>query len=135
MTNLEKVNDFLTQAGTFYLATIDGDKPKCRPMGFHLLADNKLYFGVGDFKAVYQQIQKNPTVEFCATVENDFLRYYGQVVFETDDTIANKALDDAPYLRSIYNEETGYKLAIFHLEKAVAEFRDMTGVKESFVFD
>ena len=32
MTPLEKVNDFLTQAGTFYLTTVDRDRPKCRPV-------------------------------------------------------------------------------------------------------
>ena len=37
MTNVEKVNQFLDEAKTFYFLTTDGDKPKGRPFGFHLL--------------------------------------------------------------------------------------------------
>lgn len=37
MTNIEKVNQFLDEAKTFYFLTADGDKPKGRPFGFHLL--------------------------------------------------------------------------------------------------
>lgn len=135
MKNLEQVNNFLAQAGTFYLTTTDGDKPKCRPVGFHMVKDDKLYFGVGNFKEVYKQMQKNPNVEFCATVGKEFLRYYGKAVFETDYSIAEKVLTNAPSLQKVYNEQTGYKLGIFHLEHATAEFRTMSGIKESIQFD
>ena len=132
MTPMEQVNDFLTQAGTFYLTTIDGDRPKCRPVAFHMMAGEKLYFGVGDFKEVYRQMRSNPHVEFCAVVGKEFLRYFGDAVFETDDTIAERVLAAAPAMRKLYNSETGYRLAIFHLENGTAEFRDMLSVRESF---
>lgn len=135
MKNIEKVNEFLTQAGIFYLSTTDGDKPKCRPIGFHMVNGDKLYFGVGEFKDVYKQIQMNPNVEVCATVGKEFLRYYGKAVFEADYSIAEKVLANAPSLQKIYNEQTGYKLGIFHLDGATAEFRTMLGIKESVQFD
>lgn len=50
MINIEKVNQFLDEAKTFYFLTTDGDKPKGRPFGFHLLDEDKLYFGCGTFK-------------------------------------------------------------------------------------
>lgn len=134
MDNLAKVNDFLAQAGTFYLTTTDGDKPKCRPVGFHMLEGERIYFGVGEFKDVFKQMKANPNVEFCAAVGNAFLRYYGKAVFEDDYTIANKVLANAPALQKIYNDETGYKLGIFHLENATAEFRNMLEVKERYNF-
>lgn len=37
MTNAEKVNNFLDEAKVFYLLTVDGEHPKGRPFGFHLL--------------------------------------------------------------------------------------------------
>lgn len=134
MNPIEKINHFLTQAGTFYLTTVDGNHPKCRPVAFHMAADDKIYFGIGDFKEVYQQIRKNPYVEFCATVEKEFLRYFGTAVFETDNTIAERVLTAAPAMRKIYNEKTGYQLAIFHLYPATAEFRTMLGIKETYTF-
>ena len=47
---MSKIGDFLKEAGTFYLATVDGDQPKVRPLGAHMEMDGKVLFGVGDFK-------------------------------------------------------------------------------------
>ena len=89
----ERIDEFMNEAKVFFLATVDGDKPKNRPLGFHLLKDGKLYFGVGNFKDVYKHLQ------------------------------------------GIYNDETGFKMAIFHLEEATAEIRDVTGkINESYNF-
>ena len=69
----ERIDEFMNEAGVFFLATVDGDKPKNRPLGFHLLKDGKLYFGVGNFKDVYKQMQENPYVEIVRLV--DFTGY------------------------------------------------------------
>lgn len=79
-------------------------------------------------------MRENPHVEICAVVGKEFLRYYGTAVFEKDGVIAEKVLQAAPSMRKIYNEETGYRLAIFHLEDASAEFRGMLGVREAYSF-
>ena len=64
---VSKVNDFLSEAGVFFLATADGDQPKVRPLGAHMEMDGKVLFGVGDFKEVYRQLVANPKVEIaCA---------------------------------------------------------------------
>ena len=49
MTDIERVDAYLEKAGAFYLTTVDGDKPKCRPVGFHMVEGDKLYFGIGTF--------------------------------------------------------------------------------------
>ena len=134
MDNLTRVDNFLTQAKTFYLATTEDRQPKCRPMGLHLLLDGVLYFGVGGFKNVYKQMRINPLVEICATVENNFVRYFGTAVFEMDGQVAERTLEGAPYLRKIYNEQNGNKLEIFHLENATAEFHAMNGAIEKLSF-
>ena len=132
---LERIDEFLNEAKVFFLATVDGDKPKNRPLGFHLLKDDKLYFGVGDFKEVYKQMCENPYVEIVALVETDFLRYYGKAVFENDYALGESIVSGNEFLQGIYNDETGYKLAIFHLEEATAEIRDITGkINESYEF-
>lgn len=132
--SITKVEEFLKEAPVFYLSTTDGDKPKCRPLGLHLLIDDKLYFGIGSFKSVYAQMQANPYVEICVSKDREFMRYYGKAVFETDDKIANNAIASAPFLQQIYNETTSKKLAMFHLEEATAEFCSMTGILESYSF-
>ena len=63
---MSKLNEFLTEAGVFFLATEDGNQPKLRPLGAHLEMDGKVLFGVGDFKEVYKQMTANPLVEIAA---------------------------------------------------------------------
>lgn len=134
MEVLEKVEEYLKEAKIYYLCTEDDDQPKCRPMGFHKLIDGQLYFGLGDFKEVYKQMCKNPKVEIVACKGSDWLRVYGTAVFETDYNLANAFLANAEGLKKIYNEETGYHLAVFHLKQATAEFRSMMAVEESYKF-
>ena len=131
----ERIDEFMNEAKVFFLATVDGDKPKNRPLGFHLLKDGKIYFGVGNFKDVFKQMEANPYVEIVALVETDFLRYYGKAVFEDTYDFADAIVEGNDFLKGIYNDETGFKLAIFHLEEATAEIRDITGkIIESYNF-
>ena len=133
MDDIRIIEEFLNQIPTFYLGTIDGNQPRIRPIGFHLLQDNKLYFGVGMFKDVFHQMEINSNVEICASKGGKFLRYYGQAIFEKDDDIANQVLDKNPNLKRIYNQ-IDHKLAIFHLEQAIAEFYVMSKLKEIYHF-
>ena len=111
---MSKVNDFLQEAGVFFLATADGDQPKLRPLGMHLEMDGKVLFGVGDFKAVYRQLKANPRCEIAAVKpDGHWLRYTGKAVFEEDPKYAEAALQAMPHLRRIYNEETGKNSGIF----------------------
>ena len=101
----ERIDEFMNKAQVFFLATVDGDKPKNRPLGFHLLKDGKLYFGVGNHKDVYKQMETNPNVEIVALVETDFLRYYGKAVFEETYDFADSLVAESDFLKSIYNDE------------------------------
>ena len=131
---MSKINDFLTEAGVFYLATVDGDQPKLRPLGAHLEADGKVLFGVGDFKAVYRQLSANPKCEIAAAKpDGHWLRYTGTAVFETDPKYAEMMLDMMPQLRNIYNDETGNKMMVFHLENAKAVDIAVMGEGESLI--
>lgn len=118
---MSKINDYLTETGVFFLATVDGDQPRLRPLGMHLEMDGKVLFGVGDFKDVYRQMVANPKVEIVACKpDGHWMRYTGRAVFETDPKYAEAALDAMPDLKNIYNEQTGNKMMVFHLEDAKA---------------
>ena len=131
---MSKINDFLSEAGVFFLATVDGDQPKLRPLGAHFDMDGKVLFGVGDFKDVYRQLVANPKTEIVACKENGhWLRYTGKAVFETDSKYAEAALEAMPSLRQVYNEETGFKMMMFHLEDATAVKIAMMGEGENML--
>ena len=131
---MSRLNDFLDKAGVFYLATVDGDQPKVRPLGAHMEMDGKVIFGVGDFKEVYRQLKRNPKAEIAACGENGrWLRYTGTAVFESDPKYAQAMLDGAPQLRSIYNEQTGHRMMCFHLEEAAAVVIPVMGPGENIL--
>lgn len=135
MTGAEKVNEFLEKAGVWYFLTTDGEQPKGRPFRFHMLQDGILYFGTGTYKKVYQQMEKNCHVEVLAVKGGEFLRYDGEVVFEApkkNDAMTSAILARSPAMQKIYNDETGYKLGMFHLENGHAEICNPLKTLESF---
>ena len=133
MSNIEKVDEILKKSEEFYLATVDGDKPKVRPLGFHLLHEDKIYFGVGTFKAVYKQLEKNPNTEIAAWDGEHFLRYYGEAILEKNDEVVEKAFEIMPDIKKVY-EENGWEMGVFYLDNATAEIRNMMAIEESFEF-
>ena len=129
---MSKIGEFLKETGVFFLATADGAQPKLRPLGAFVEEDGKIIFGVGDFKDVYKQLVASPLCEIAACKpDGKWLRYTGKAVFETDPKYAEAALDGAPHLRDIYNDKTGNKMMIFHLEDAKAVIIPVMGEGES----
>ena len=132
----EKVFEFMQKAGVLYLATVKGDKPKNRPIGFRMLVDKQIYFLTGESKDVNAQMIKNTNVEFVGRVDNQFIRYYGRVVFDKDEdkSLLKKAFEVMPMLEKLYGESSEDTAVIFHVDKATAEIRSMVGIIESYNF-
>ena len=63
MTRIEKVTQFLKEAETYYLATVEGDQPRVRPFGTAHLYEGKLYKHTGKVKDVSKQLLANPKAE------------------------------------------------------------------------
>ena len=130
---MSKIKDFLASTGVFFMATVDGDQPKLRPLGAFIEDGDKLVFGVGDFKNVYRQMLANPRVEIVACKpDGHWLRYTGKAVFETDGKYAEQMIRDS-HLEAIYNEQTGNKLMTFRLEDATAVDIPIMGEGESLI--
>ena len=132
MENIEKVLDYFAKAKIFYVTTVDENIPKCRPFGYAKEFDGKIYFVTGTFKEIYKQLMKNPKIEICASNGGTFLRYYGDAVFVDDEKIVETALNDMPYLKKVYNAETGKKLQAFYIDSGVVEIRTAFDIKETF---
>ena len=80
MTAMEKVCAFLKEAGTYYLATVDGDQPRVRPFGTIHIYEGKLYIQTGRGKDVAKQLAANPKAEICAFKDGVWLRVAGELV-------------------------------------------------------
>ena len=59
---MEQVCKFLKEAGTYYLATAEGDQPRVRPFGTAHIFEGRLYIQTGRRKDVAKQIAANPKV-------------------------------------------------------------------------
>ena len=130
----EKIEQYLSDAGVFYFTTSENNQPHCRPFSFHMLVEDSVYFGFGTFKDVYKQVKANPNVEICATQNDTFLRMWGTAEECTNEDLTQKAFEVMPFLKDIYNDETGYVLGIFKLTNATAQFRGMLDLKEEYHF-
>lgn len=131
MSNAQKVSEFLSKAKTFYFLTTDGNQPKGRPFGFHMLADDRIYFGCGTFKNVFKQLTVNPQVEILAVNGGEFLRYDGTVKIIKDDTLLKKVREIMPDIMAMY-DKNGWEMGLFYLENGHAEIRGIMDLKEEF---
>ena len=118
MADKQKLFDYLGECGFFYFGTVDGDAPVIRPLGFKMLVDGELYFGVGEHKNVYAQLKANPNVYICATKPDGkcWVRVAGKAVCDDDPALVDAAWEAAPRLKPLY-DDNGWKMGIFHLEE------------------
>ena len=130
---MQKVYDFLKEAGTYFLATAEGDQPRVRPFGTVNMFEGKLYIQTGKVKPVSKQIALNPKVEICAFKDGTWLRLSGELI-EDDRREARKSMLDAyPELRAMYNEDDG-NTQVFYLKNATAVFSSFTAAPETITF-
>ncbi len=130
---MERVEKFLKEAGTYYLATMDGDQPRVRPFGTAHVFEGKLYIQTGKSKDVSKQIHVNPKVEICACTGGDWLRVAGTLVEDDRREARQSMLDAYPSLRGMYSEDDG-NTEVFYFKDATATFSSFTKAPEEVRF-
>jgi len=104
---MDEVYDFLKKAGNYYLATMDGDQPRVRPLGSIDRHDGKLYIQTGKIKEVAKQIEKNPRVEICALADGAWVRIDATLVEDTSVATQEHMLEAVPVLKKNYKVNDG----------------------------
>ena len=133
MEAIEKIVQFLDEAGTYYLATVEGDQPRVRPFGTALLCGGKLYIQTGKVKPVSKQIAANPKVEICAFKDGKWLRLAG--VLENDDNRDVKVamLEKMPSLKGMYSPDDD-NMQMLYFKCGKATFHSFTEAPEEIAF-
>ena len=130
---MERVYNFLKEAGVYYLATVEGDQPRVRPFGTANIFEGKLYIQTGKVKPCSKQILVNPKVEISAFLGGTWIRIAGELA-EDDRVEAKKSMLDAyPDLRAMYDENDG-NTQVFYFKNAVATFSSFTAAPETVTF-
>ena len=128
----QEIHEYLKECGTFFFGTVDGDAPVIRPLGFQMLHEGELYFGIGTFKNAYKQLVANPNVYLCAMKPDGsgWIRVSGRAVVDDDPALVDACFEILCDLKQLY-ETNGWEMGIFHLEDATATFIEgpMTPVK------
>ena len=133
MTGIEKVTQFLKDAETYYLATVEGDQPRVRPFGTAHLYEGKLYIQTGKVKDVSKQLMANPKVEICAFKGEEWIRVAGELV-EDDRVEARQSMLNAyPSLQKMYAADDG-NTQVFYFKNATATITAFTHEPEVIKF-
>jgi uncharacterized pyridoxamine 5'-phosphate oxidase family protein len=123
---MKEVSEFLKKAGTYYLATADGDQPRVRPFGTAHIFENKLYIQTGKKKDVSKQMKKNPKIEICAMSGGQWIRIQALAV-EDDRVEAKESMLEAyPNLKTMYTA-TDKNTQVLYLKNAVATIASFSG--------
>ena len=130
---MERVAQFLKEAGTYYLATVDGDQPRVRPFGTAHIFDGKLYIQTGKVKDVAKQISENPKVEVCAFKDGAWLRVAGELVEDDRREARVSMLEAYPDLKAMYDPDDG-NTVVYYFKNATATFSSFTAPPEVVEF-
>ncbi len=133
MESIADVSRLLEEAGTYYLATVEGDQPRVRPFGTVLLYEGRLYIQTGKVKPVSKQLAANPKAEICACKGPEWLRVSGELVNDDRREVKAAMLDKMPALKAMYSADDG-NMQMLYFQNASATFSSFTQAPETIRF-
>ena len=133
MSDIQKVYDFLNDAETYYLATVDGDQPRVRPFGTVLLSDGKIYIQTGKSKDVSKQLAANPKAEICAFKNGEWIRVAGELVNDDSRDVKVAMLEKMPQLSGMYSADDD-NMQMLYFKNATATISSFTSAPETIKF-
>ena len=125
MSDIQKVYDFLNDAETYYLATVDGDQPRVRPFGTVLLSGDKLYIQTGKVKDVSKQLAANPKAEICAFKDGRWIRVAGELINDDSHDVKVAMLEKMPQLNGMYSADDD-NMQMLYFKNAIATISSFT---------
>ena len=128
-----EVYEFLKSAGTYYLATMDGDQPRVRPFGTIDLFNDRLYIQTGKRKDVANQLKANPKIEISAMHEGRWIRLEAEAILDDNIEAQVHMLDNYPSLKAMYAPGDG-NTEVYYLRNASAAICSFTAAPEVHKF-
>jgi uncharacterized pyridoxamine 5'-phosphate oxidase family protein len=132
MEGIKKVYDFLEDAKTFYLATVEGDQPRVRPYGAMLYFEGKIYIMAFGKTNATRQIAANQKAEICA-FKGKTLRIECKLVEDSRPEVGKALVEKMPVLKPALGEN-GENGVMYYLSDATATFFKMMELDETIKF-
>jgi uncharacterized pyridoxamine 5'-phosphate oxidase family protein len=131
--NMQRVEKFLKEAETYYLATVEGDQPRVRPFGTAHIFEGKLYIQTGKVKDVSKQLHANPKAEICAFRNGTWLRVAGELIPDDRREAKVAMLEAYPSLQKMYSADDD-NTEVLYFKDATATFYSFTSEPEVVKF-
>lgn len=113
--------EYLSQSGTFFLATSEDDQPQLRPFGAVAEIDGKAYLCTNNTKNVYKQLLKNPKIQIVGMLKDyQWVRVTGKAVFDHRRETKAAFLDLVPGVKSMYQPDDK-DFEVFYIDDPITE--------------
>lgn len=132
MEAAKKVYEFLEDAKTFYLATMEGNQPRVRPYGAMLFFEGKNYIMAFGQTNATRQIAANQKAEICA-FKGRTLRIECKLVEDNRPEVGKALVDNMPVLKPVLGEN-GENGVMYYLKDATANFFKIMELDETVKF-
>ena len=130
---MKEVYEFLKNAQTYFLATMDGDQPRVRPFGTYNIFEDKLYIQTGKQKPVAHQMKANPKVELSGMAEGKWIRVTAEAVLDERLAPQEHMLAAYPMLQAMYQPGDG-NTEVYWLKNATAQICSFTEPTQTIRF-
>ena len=110
-----------------YFATVEGDKPRVRPLTVVFL-DSKLWVLTGTKDAKTKQLRENKNVEMCLPIEKDenkgYIRFGGKAKIIHDQKIKEDISKKVDYFKNYWKSSDDPTFTLLEIEVEEIEYMD-----------
>ena len=104
---MENILEFIKEQKIIYLATIDGDQARVRPINGLTEINGKLVWCTNNQKEMFKQVIASPKVEVCMFGKGKTARVFGTCLPTKDAAIKAKYLELQPGVAKLYGGKGG----------------------------
>ncbi len=121
----EEVWDSFSDAQSVYLATVEADQPRVRPVTL-LNIDQKLWIATSPRSAKARQIRRNPNVEFCLPLSdergNGYIRVAGLASIVADPQTRSSIGERIPFLNEYWSGVDDPNFCLLRITRVEVEY-------------
>ncbi len=114
--------DLIKDAGFGYLATVEKNQPRVRPIGPYLTEDNKLLVALFSHRRSIAQIKENPLVEICFVDRKmSYCRITGKAAVTPSKEQRQTVWNNMPMLRQYFSGPEDENMILIEIQISAIE--------------
>lgn len=116
---MNEIIDFIEQNKYGSLATCNGGKSDIRPFELAFYCDRGMFFYTSSDKDVYEQLNVNPHISFCATDQKfNYVKISGSVTFSNSEDDKVKIVTNSQFAQKVFSNSNLNNMRVFFLPHA-----------------